>query len=537
MIGKRELPPSDKLESAVPNLQPAVRNSQSALRKPCSILLLALIAAALVAAGSIWRIATALPRDAQINPGSGSWVSVAMDFADGTFYRPLLTAHAPWGDGGAEYGGTRFFPLHFALQGLLIRAGMDPIRAGYPITLAATAGLVAGVYFLLRQFGLGRAWSAAVSVLALSTTAMQYAITTVRGDLLSAALDVWGVAFAARWMNQPPARWAPQQRRTARCGVCAAVFFALAFIGKETTLFGFAAAVAALLLAGKRREAGRFAFLAAGVMAVLFLAACVFSQGRIVSNLVGCGAGGMTLASILHAPRMNYFIFMRDPIGMFFLVLALGALLGSGRAVWKSLPALWFIAAAGAAVAIVASPGISYNHFIDAQVAAIVFLAILAGQPAEERDGGDESWRRIGACTLALTAALSLGHALYELRGQDIEPRRSQLREVFAVAAVSGKPILAEDNTLLVANGVRPVMLDPFNFRILQMKDSAFSDALRRDLENHRFGAVVLRSDPRTPDGRAWLRDMNFGPGFADNLLRTYSFSTGLYGYLIFVPN
>jgi len=518
------------LQSGVPSLQSAIRNPRSATR-------ILFLAAALVAAGSIWRIATVLPRDAQINPGSGTWVSMAMDFADGIFYRPLLSAPAPGGGEGAEYGGTRFFPLHFALQGLIIRAGMDPIRAGYPITLAATAGLVAGVYFLLRQFGLARAWSAAVSVLVLSTTAMQCAITTVRGDLLSAALDVWGVAFAARWINQPHARWCPAAvPKAARCGVCAAVFFALAFIGKETTLFGFAAAVAALLLAGKRREARRLAALAAGLMAALFLAACAFSRGRIVSNLLGCGGGGMTWASILHAPRMNYFIFMSDPVGMFFLILAFGALLGSGRPVWKSLPALWLIAAAGFAVTLVASPGISYNHFIDAQVAAVVFLAVLFGQPAGEGAGGDESWRRIGACTLALTAILSLGHALYELRGQDVQPRRQQLREVFAMASASGKPILSEDNTLLVANGVRPVMVDPFNFRILQMKDDAFADALWRDLEHHRFGAVVLRSDPRTPDGQAWLRDMNFGPGFADELLQTYSFWTGLHGCLIFLP-
>jgi hypothetical protein len=436
---------------------------------------------------------------------------------------------------------------------------------------------------------------------------MQYAITTIRGDLLPAALDVWGVAFAARLLcchhgGTENAEGGFSGSSGAKNGVLrarrvsvvtAAVFFALAFIAKETTIFGFAAAVAALLFAGRRREAGRLAAVAIGLMAVLFLAACALSGGRILSNLLHCGSGGLTLASVLAAPRMNYFIFRRDPVGTFFLVLAFGALLGSGpfrfalgrheearmggRAVWKSLPALWFIAATGVTVAMVASPGISWNHFIDAQVAAIVFLAVLFGRGAEAEGGcgagfslrpwaqpdsremnpapqtdlvtpsvtagggcatnsGNEPWRSIGACILALTAVLGLGGALFELHGPDIQPRRRQLQEAFAIASKSGKPVLSEDPTLLVANGVRPVMADPFTFRILQMKDRALAAALWRDIERHRFGAVVLRSDPRTPNGQAWQRDMHFGPGFADRLMQSYSFSTEHYGYLIFVP-
>jgi hypothetical protein len=107
---------------------------------------------------------------------------------------------------------------------------------------------------------------------------------------------------------------------------------------------------------------------------------------------------------------------------------------------------------------------------------------------------------------------------------------------VYASIRAKGKPILSEDPALLVENRVRPVMLDPFCFRVARAKRPELFDRLREELENRRFGAVVLRSDPRTADGQAWLRDMNFGPGFAESVLRSYEFSAEKYGCLIFLP-
>ena len=49
-----------------------------------------------------------------LNLGSGVWLALARDTYDGVFYRPL------WN--GAEYGGTRYFPMLFVpIAGLSCR--------------------------------------------------------------------------------------------------------------------------------------------------------------------------------------------------------------------------------------------------------------------------------------------------------------------------------------------------------------------------------------------------------------------------------
>jgi hypothetical protein len=120
---------------------------------------------------------------------------------------------------------------------------------------------------------------------------------------------------------------------------------------------------------------------------------------------------------------------------------------------------------------------------------------------------------------------------------RDAQPQRRQLQELFALThGHSSKPVLADNNVLLAVGGVRAVMLDPFMFRVLSMKNPSFPRRLWKDLETHRFGAVVLGCDPRTPDGEYWLREMDFGPGFAERLLQSYNLSTEKYGCYIFTP-
>src|SRR4051812_43474390 len=77
------------------------------------------------------RAARGIPGETSIavNHVSGVWTGLAVDFAGGELYRPLISD--------AGYGGTRFFPLHFVSHGVLIRAGLGPVAAGDLLTRIA----------------------------------------------------------------------------------------------------------------------------------------------------------------------------------------------------------------------------------------------------------------------------------------------------------------------------------------------------------------------------------------------------------------
>src|SRR5262249_60171443 len=103
--------------------------------------------------------------------------------------------------------------------------------------------LVAG-YLLLRRMGVQRSLSVCACTLTLGLYSQQLALVEVRGDLLPAALNLWGlVVFVSN-------------RR--KLGLTAALF-TLAFLAKMTTVFGAMAAALSLLFAGQRKAALRLA--------------------------------------------------------------------------------------------------------------------------------------------------------------------------------------------------------------------------------------------------------------------------------------
>jgi hypothetical protein len=321
----------------------------------------------------------------------------------------------------------------------------------------------------------------------------------------------------------------------------AALFFALAFLCKVTSFFGAAAAFLALFLSGRRTQAWQLLAWTIGIAAFLFGAACLLSRGTVIEYFLRCGSGGATWRSMLRAPWVAFVVSLTDAPAMTFFLVAGGALLGSRRETWRTLPALWLLLAGAVIVALFGSPGIYFNQFIELEVAAIVFCGVIflgnVVRPASEPGcppGFWRAWASRGACLMALTAVFSIANAAREYHRQDAQPLRAQLREVLDMAPKSGKPLLSENDLLPILNGERPCMLDAAAFRVLALKDKALEDQLRDDLETRRFRAVILMKDPR---GDAdWYRDHVFGPGFLEKLTECYKFLAAKHGYFIFVP-
>src|SRR6266550_2955328 len=133
-----------------------------------------------------WRL---LHTHGQLRNEAGVWCGLAVDYAHGTLYRPLVSD--------LGYGGTRYFPLYFILHGELIKRGMDVLSAGYAVSAASMVLLIVGAFFLQRRFGVAWALAAAMALLVLCSVSSQIATITIRGDLLPAALSVLGVVLCA----------------------------------------------------------------------------------------------------------------------------------------------------------------------------------------------------------------------------------------------------------------------------------------------------------------------------------------------------
>src|SRR5438477_500066 len=83
-----------------------------------------------------------------------------------------------------------------------IIATLPCVQNALPATVDAPpeislALLILGAFILQRRLGVRPAPAAAMSLLILCSMASQIAVTTIRGDLLGAALSLWGVMLCA----------------------------------------------------------------------------------------------------------------------------------------------------------------------------------------------------------------------------------------------------------------------------------------------------------------------------------------------------
>ncbi|HEX9244011.1 MAG TPA: hypothetical protein VF875_16320 [Anaeromyxobacter sp.] len=447
----------------------------------------ALAAAALLAALTLARLPDACASGNALNHVSGAWMTLADDLARGTLYRPLRSAQG--------FGGTRYFPLAFAVQAGLRRAGLGPVAAGEAASLAAGALLAGALVLLLRRLGAGRADAAAGAALAFAGFAGQHALLSARGDLLPVGL---GAAALARLAHPGRAR-VP----------AAAALLVLAVAAKPTAIGAAAAAIAFLAFSGAGRDAVRLAGLVAAGSAVALAGVDALSSGRFHEALAAVGSGGATARSILAAPlRIAQELLREDPAGLVLCGAAVAVLAASlprlarrGAADPRLLPALWLAAAWALALAVFGSPGTGVNHLveIEAASAALVCAALGPARPA--------GLARAGALAAALAGvALSLSLWRADRAGSRLEEARAVLR-----ALPPGAPLLSEDPLVPLLAGESPVLLDAFALRLVAEEEPAFGAPLEADLRRGAFPAIVLLADLRAADASRWYACGNLG--------------------------
>jgi len=459
---------------------------------------------------TILRIHRCWPNGAYLGNPSGVWIALANDLCHGVFYRPL---YSPLG-----YGGTRYFPLQFVVQAGLIKLGGNPIMTGHLLSLCATLALMAGIYFLLRRLGVDNLLSFCSSVFVLCSESTQLALHSIRGDVLPAALVVWGIV--------------------ACCGttvglrqlVIAAILFTLAFSAKITAGYAVCAVFLFFLLSGRRRQAWTLAALSATGFTVVIAGMLIASDGRAFDVLKACLFGGENLTSIRQTPqRLALFAFGEDVGGSPFLLLASAALLTWPRRFWKEIAPLFFLCAAGMTVIVYGSPGTDYNHLIDLQAAAIILLAVWISR-------SDRTTASFGLAALAIAALLAVFPAGRSFHMDDTFQGRREMLAAVQIAKSDSGPILSKNPLIPLLAGQTPYIIDPFMFAMLSRSNPHFNGPLCKMLQERKFSEVVLPENPASNAVGKRSRKPQFSDGFSQKLLENYTLARKMKEEYIFLP-
>ena len=478
---------------------PAVRLMSR--RVNASIACVAALTALVLAADTI----VSLESGAYLNLGSGVWLALARDTADGVFYRPL------WN--GAEYGGTRYFPMLFVPVAALMRAGVPAVTSGVTVSMLGLAALAVAVAFLLRQLSVPSPLVALGTALATAPYFVHQTAFAIRCEPIAAAFAIFGLAVIV-----------PAQARaesTARV-LLAAGLFVCAFMTKVTCIYGPAAATGALLLAGRRPAALKLAS-ATMAGAVLFLAAInIASHGRAIESFRACALAGSSISSLLAPAVVTRPLTLIGTSHLLTVVFVLaGAAFAASRRAWLRLPALYLFATAAITAVIFTSPGtILTSQIVDAYVAAIVVLtAVTASQSG--------ALRGIGYAALFVLTVWTAGQNIVRIGGM--------IREGVAHSSVEGRrqlvaavndchgTIASESPLIPILGSRRPIILDPFSFHVVALNRPAVGTDLVERVRRREFACVVLEQDPATPRGQAWYSNVNLTRPVAEAVLQHYT--------------
>lgn len=478
------------------------------------ILCVVLLTAAVLAADAVVSISSGF----YLNFSSGVWLALARDTYDGVFYRPL------WN--GVEYGGTRYFPTLFVAIAALMRGGVPPVAAAVTVSMLGLAAMVAAVFVLLKRLSV----SSPLAMLGAALSAAPYFVHqtgfAVRCEPIAAAFAISGLAVLAPIEKRPD---------SIRRELIAAALFSCAFITKMTCVYGPAAATLALLFAGRRWAAGRVAALT--VLGIVLVVAFVdlASDGRAIESFRACALAGSTLSTLLSAAavtRTVQLIGVSHLLTVVFL-LAVLALITAVRA-RQPLPAFYFLTATAVTAVIFTSPGTTMtSHIVDAYVAAIVLItATIAAQTGALRSVGTAALMIVTVWAAAQNVVLVAGM----IEQGVVRERQEGRRQLVATLEDCGGSILAESPLIPILVNHRPVVLDPFGFRVVAVNSPDVVRDLTARLQRREFTCVVLEHDPTVPAGYGWYANVNFGESVRDTLLQTYKYDGTVGGERFYRP-
>ena len=363
-------------------------------------------------------------------------------------------------------------------------------------------------------------------MLTLGTFATQYALSSVRYDLLPVALGALGLAAVAR---------GPTRRAIG----AAAVLFALAFAAKPTALTAPAAAVAWLLVRRERRAALALGAIVGALAVAVVGTTDALSGGRFLALLGATASGGARLRDLRGRSR---------PPRPATRHLGPGGDRAPRRGVRgrpRRLPAPRARRAPrrrrpGAVARVLARRGarrdprrlrVPWHRREPPRGARGRGGARARRVMARARHGGQHRAR----------ARAGRGRARRRRRRRDCAPgssRTSRLAELRSLAAALPPGVVfSEDPLLPIVAGQRPLVLDGFMLRLAADRDPAIARPLLDGLRRDEFAAVVLLQDLDSPEARGWYRRGNLGLEVVGEVARHYRLSERFGRYHLYLPS
>jgi len=417
---------------------------------------------------------------------SGVWLGLAWDFADGVFYRPIISD--------ISYGGTRYVPIFFMLHGSLIALGLPPVGAGVALMQATVALMVLAIAWALIQQGVGRLWALSIAAITFCTTIYQSYLTDVNADYLAAGLSLVALAIYVQ---------APKGAVSILRLCVVALLCVAAILTKFSTVYVPVALWFSLLFS---RDWGRLA--AFTVIGLLSLGACVvalnfWSDGRMLNSLAatsGAGTDWDYAAGFLG--RFLKEIFFENPaIGVTFLA-ALWVWFSRMRNTWHAPLPLSFLMVTLVTIVVFASRGIAGNHVIALHAFSLVVAGAAIVGHVKDR-----------AVLLAAVAVLSViivatwtpwaPSPLKTLIARDNQTQ-SQIRATVMRWAPAGGTILSVDASYPILLGQRPFLLDAFNLRNFIAQDGAIARDFEHRIAAQEFAVLIVgTTQDFTPPGAA----------------------------------
>ena len=437
----------------------------------------ALVAAAALALAYVARLPAAWESGNALNHVSGVWLTLADDLARGTLYRPLHARRR-------RYGGTRYFPLAFALEAGLVRDGRPAPRRGVRGSRSRRGSSSSlGVAALLRALGAARG-DAAASAAARASPGSPGSTPSPRRAATSSRSALSALALARRARARAGRR--PRRRRARSC---------LAFAAKPTALT--AAAAAAVLSspsAGERAPRAPSPPSSPAARLAVVAATDALSSGRFLA-LARPRPRRRARASTPSCPRRSASpseLALGDPAG---LVLAgaaaavarrarsaaLARAVRDGDADPRLLPALWVVASWAGALVVLRDAG--HRREPPRRARGRLGRAPRRRRPPRRADGA--SPRAVAP------AAAAAGRRRSRSRSGAPTVASSRLAELRAVvrALPPGGPVLSEDPLVPLLAGESPVLLDPFAMRLA----AGARPRARARPSRRRFGAARSR--------------------------------------------
>ena len=441
---------------------------------------------------------------------SGSWAALAVDLANGLFYRPLFLDVS-------GSGGTRWMPLYFVIHALLIKATGDVIFSGLMLSLLSSFMLVSALIFLLKYYRFTPVSAVVIITLLLSSSNLLIAMTSVRGDILAAALNIWGIYFAVTSGKRP--------RRI----VFSCLLFSLTIMTKVTSCFGIAAVILWLCFNNNRRRALKAAGLFILFTSCFLALIIIFSPGRFIDVFTFCASGGTTIIKFLKSP-FNFVncVSSTDPGVIIILTAGLTVMFNKGRDIVRTPYALYMAVTLAVTLFIFGSEGIVGNHLIDIHTASVLALAGFA----REHEISDAMIVRCTAVVIILALAIN-SYTLRQVCKR--KPLLASMEETSAV--IGGSAAMLSQNPWLPIIMKREVyILDPYMFRIIDHRNPWLLSSFYGTLDRGGFDCIVFDQDPLSPWIPGWFDYSHFGRVFLDHVFRHYRFSEEHDGFYIYKP-